>query len=117
MKQIFTTIVDKSLTKLLSVRLKISLCDKRIEGTSIIFQTITNIICHALFHADTVLEFTSVLKDASMEQAVNGNVKQTNYVVKLFDTLKTMVNNKKDTDQMLDGKRIHTWKKVQGSNI
>lgn len=87
------------------MRRKISLCDKNIAGTSTISQTITDIVCHSLFHTDTVLEFTSVLKDASMEQTVHSNVKQTSYVVKLFDTLKTMVNNKKDTDQMLDSKK------------
>lgn len=76
------------------------------EDTTTISQIITKIVCHALFHADTVLEFTSVLKDANSDNTSNANVKQTNYVVKLFETLESMVNNPKDTDQMLDGMYI-----------
>lgn len=67
-----------------------------------ISQIITDIVCHALFHADTVLEFTSVLKDVKTDNKSSGNVKQTNYVVRLFETLENMVNSE-DKDQILDG--------------
>ncbi|GAA5808334.1 hypothetical protein MFLAVUS_001724 [Mucor flavus] len=100
-KKIFSSIVEKSLIKLLSVRRRINLLETS-EDTAAISQIITEIVCHALFHADTVLEFTSVLKDANSDNTSNANVKQTNYVVKLFETLESMVNNPKDTDQMLD---------------
>lgn len=71
-------------------------------NTPNISQVITDIVCHALFHADTVLEFTSVLKDVKADNTPSGNVKQTNYVVRLFETLENMVNSE-DKDQMLDG--------------
>lgn len=86
----------------MGVRRRINLFSSTKE-TAHISQIITNIICHALFHADTVLEYTSVLKDVNTaDSSTSGNVKQTNYVVKLFETLENMVNNTKD--QMLDGK-------------
>lgn len=88
--------------KLTSVRRRISLLENN-QDSAIISETITNIICHALFHADTVLEFTSVLKDVNNDNTAAGDVKQTNYVVRLFDTLESMVNDTKDQEQMLDG--------------
>jgi hypothetical protein len=101
--QIFSSIVEKSLTKLTSVRRRINLLENT-QDSAIFSQIITDIICHSLFHADTVLEFTSVLKDANSDDTASGNVKQTNYVVRLFDTLESMVNNTKDQEQILDGK-------------
>ncbi|KAI7907434.1 Urb2/Npa2 family-domain-containing protein [Cokeromyces recurvatus] len=89
-KKIFLNIVEKPLPKFLNVRRKMS------KDTSNVSQLITDIVCHALFHSDTVLEFTSVLKE------VNNNAKQASYVIKLFDTLDTMVKNAKDTDELLD---------------
>ncbi|KAL7313294.1 hypothetical protein PS15m_007055 [Mucor circinelloides] len=99
-KKIFSSIVDKSLVKFLGVRRRINLLSST-SDTANISQIITDIICHALFHADTVLEYTSVLKDVNAT-GTNGNVKQTNYVVKLFETLESMVANTKDKEQMLD---------------
>lgn len=97
--QVFSSIVEKSLPKLLSVRRRIDL----VEISSDISKIITDIICHALFHADTVLEFTSVLKDANTQNSVsNANVKQTNYVVRLFETLETMVSDAGNPEQILD---------------
>lgn len=90
--------------KLLSVRRRINLLDNTVDSTNI-SQIITEIVCHALFHADTVLEFTSVLKDVNADNTPTGNVKQTNYVVRLFETLESMVNSK-DEEQMLDGMYI-----------
>lgn len=96
--------MDKSLVKFLGVRRRINLLSSA-KDTADISQIITDIICHALFHADTVLEYTSVLKDVNAaDNTTSGNVKQTNYVVKLFETLESMVNNTKDSEQMLDGK-------------
>lgn len=92
----------------MGVRRRINLLSST-ENTANISQIITDIICHALFHADTVLEYTSVLKDVNApDSATSGNVKQTNYVVKLFETLENMVNNAKDSEQMLDGKDVYT---------
>jgi hypothetical protein len=90
------------LIKLTNVRRRISLLNNA-KDSEIIAHLINDIICHSLFHADTVLEFTSVLKDANSDSTASGNVKQTNYVVKLFETLESMVNNSKDQEQMLDG--------------
>lgn len=104
-KKVFSAIVDKSLVKFLSVRRRINLLDSNKSDTTNISHTITDIICHALFHADTVLEYTSVLKDvivADNATSTSSNVKQTNYVVKLFETLEAMVSNTKDKEQMLD---------------
>lgn len=92
-KKIFLSVVEKSLGKLLLVRRRIRPYSDNIT------QTITDIICHSLFHADTVLEFTSVLKDAS-----SGNKKQTNYVAKLFECLDSMVKNQNDVEIVLDSK-------------
>jgi len=90
------------------VRRRISLLSST-KDTANISHSITDIICHALFHADTVLEYTSVLKDvvvADNAATTGSNVKQTNYVVKLFETLENMVSNTKDKEQMLDGKTV-----------
>ncbi|KAK4518451.1 BHLH domain-containing protein [Mucor velutinosus] len=103
-KKIFSSIVDKSLVKFLGVRRRINLLSST-NDTANISHIITDIIRHALFHADTVLEYTSVLKDVIATDnttTTSGNVKQTNYVVKLFETLEAMVSNTKDKEQMLD---------------
>lgn len=96
--------MEKSLTKLLSVRRRINHLENVVDSANI-SQIITNIVCHALFHADTVLEFTSVLKDVNADNAATGNVKQTNYVVRLFETLENMVNSE-DVEEMMDGMYI-----------
>lgn len=93
--------VEKSLSKLLLVRRRINSYNDRIN-TSDISQISTDIVCHSLFHADTVLEFTSVLKDVSATNSNSGNVKQTNYVVKLFETLDNMVKKQNDGEMVLD---------------
>ncbi|CAO3606615.1 unnamed protein product [Mucor hiemalis] len=98
-KKVFSSIVEKSLPKLLSVRRRMELAN----NSSNIPKIITEIICHALFHADTVLEFTSVLKDANAQNTLSStNVKQTNYVVRLFETLEAMVSDTENMDQILD---------------
>lgn len=92
------------MTKLLSVRRRINLLENAVDSANI-SQIITNIVCHALFHADTVLEFTSVLKDVNADNTATGNVKQTNYVVRLFETLENLVNSE-DVEEMMDGMYI-----------
>ncbi|RCI02663.1 hypothetical protein CU098_008721, partial [Rhizopus stolonifer] len=99
---VFSFIVEKSFTKLLCVRRRVHLVENNKE-TEKVSEAITNIICHALFHADTVLEYTSVLKDTGSENHTSeGKVKQTNYVVRLFETLEAMTNSTDDVEQVLD---------------
>ncbi|CEP18278.1 hypothetical protein [Parasitella parasitica] len=101
-KKIFSAIVEKSLVKLLEIRRRIN-CISSKNDTDEISQIITDIVCHALFHEDTVLEYTSVLKDVNnTDKTISGNVKQTNYVVRLFETLEKMVKENDNKEQMLD---------------
>ncbi|CEJ02217.1 hypothetical protein RMCBS344292_16229 [Rhizopus microsporus] len=85
-KKVFSTLVDKLLSRLLSVRRRID--DLKIK------EQITDIICKGLFHSDIILEYTSVLS------SVDTTAKQTTYVIRLFDLLESMV--KQDRNQMLD---------------
>ncbi|KAI8967508.1 hypothetical protein BDF20DRAFT_218802 [Mycotypha africana] len=97
-RKIFLSIVEKSLVLFLSVRRRIKFFSQA-KYTAEISTLITNIICHILFHVDTVLEFTSILKEASL---TDSSTTQSNYVAKLFETLQTMADNKADTEMILD---------------
>ncbi|KAG0748861.1 hypothetical protein G6F57_003035 [Rhizopus arrhizus] len=96
-KKVFFTLVEKTLCKLLSLRYQLNTINKDGKFSDIIQQT-TQIICNGLFHPDIVLEYTSVLKDVSVDNDDSATMKQTSYVTKLFELLETMVSEK---DQML----------------
>jgi hypothetical protein len=101
-KKVFFTLVEKTLCKLLSLRYQLNTINKDGKFSDIIQQT-TQIICNGLFHPDIVLEYTSVLKDVSVDNDDSATMKQTSYVTKLFELLETMVSEK---DQMLYGKKF-----------
>jgi hypothetical protein len=81
----FTTVITKVMPSSLSVRRGLS--DKAIS------QQITDLLCHCLFHQDTILEYTSVL--------TTQNTKNASYVSKLFEELSKMMTTGEEQDGKL----------------
>ncbi|KAF7721634.1 hypothetical protein EC973_004355 [Apophysomyces ossiformis] len=90
-KKIFTMVLGDIFPRLLKVRRQLPILSQQVE----------NILSHTLFHVDTILEYTSVLKESSFTRDLSQS-KQTSYVSKLFEELTTMLEKPKEDSKVLD---------------
>ncbi|KAI8976473.1 Urb2/Npa2 family-domain-containing protein [Pilobolus umbonatus] len=90
-KKVFTTLMERSFKDLLRVKRRIQHINR--EDADLMNQLLTDIVCHALFHGDTILEYSSVIH----QQGRNNK-----YIVKLFDTLESMMKTQEEKQDATD---------------
>lgn len=96
MLQVFTTITGSMFSKLLSLRRQLAASYPQLA------QQMTQILLHGLFHPDTILEYTSVLKE------VNSGGGSKVFVTKMFEDLGNLAGSPKTEEDGMCDRRFHT---------